>query len=439
MVRFPDWSALTRPERERRPAQARQRAQALQGLLNAFVFIETRDQPPRDGILTGMACAAKDMFRIPGREPGGGLRTAGDLGIGGLSDAVARLGAAGATLVGHTQMTELAYEPSGLNASFGRVRNPWNTDYITGGSSSGSAAAVAAGIVDVALGSDTGGSLRIPASCCGVSAWKPTWGLVPADGAMPLAPTLDTVGLLARSADDLIAAASEIATLPPATRLHRIAAAEDLAARSEPDVQEVFAAVIAALRANGAGIEPKSIAPAIADADRHALVVLQGESARMHRARIDNPALAPMLRKRLAKGLEIDDATLAESVAARPALARDFERDALGECDALLLPVMPIATPEAAVCDPSSERFSARTLYALSAFTRFVNMLGFPAVAFPAGFDRRGLPVGVQIVGRPGSDLALLDLVRHVQTRTDWHGRVPSSVAPFISEAELRP
>jgi hypothetical protein len=140
--------------------------------------------------------------------------------------------------------------------------------------------------------------------------------------------------------------------------------------------------------------------------------------------------VAPVLRRRLAKGLEIADAVLAESVGARQRLVHDFEEQVLAGNDVAVLPVMAILTPSAAECDPASERFSPRTLYALSRFTRFVNMLGFPAVALPAGFDDRGLPIGVQIVGRSGCDLALLELVRHVQSKTDWHGRIPTAIAP---------
>jgi aspartyl-tRNA(Asn)/glutamyl-tRNA(Gln) amidotransferase subunit A len=115
----------------------------------------------------------------------------------------------------------------------------------------------------------------------------------------------------------------------------------------------------------------------------------------------------------------------------------DFEEQVLAGNDVAVLPVMGILTPSAAECDPASERFSPRTLYALSRFTRFVNMLGFPAVALPAGFDDRGLPIGVQIVGRSGCDLALLELVRHVQSKTDWHGRIPTAIAHLVPEPEL--
>jgi aspartyl-tRNA(Asn)/glutamyl-tRNA(Gln) amidotransferase subunit A len=166
------------------------------------------------------------------------------------------------------------------------------------------------------------------------------------------------------------------------------------------------------------------------------LIVMQGESARVHRARLADASLAPTLRRRLAKGLDIADAALAESVHARAKLANDFGQHVLAGNDVAVLPVMAIPTPSAAECDPNSERFSPRTLYALSRFTRFVNMLGFPAVALPAGFDERGMPVAVQIVGRAGSDRALLELVRQLQSTTDWHGRVPAAIGQLVPEPE---
>jgi aspartyl-tRNA(Asn)/glutamyl-tRNA(Gln) amidotransferase subunit A len=171
--------------------------------------------------------------------------------------------------------------------------------------------------------------------------------------------------------------------------------------------------------------------------DRHALIVMQGESARHHRSLLDGDALAPALQKRLAKGFEITDETLAASVAARGPLLRQFETEVLCGRDVVVLPVMPIVTPRADRCDPASKRFSARTLYALSRWTRFVNMLGVPAVAMPAGFDDNRMPVGVQIVGRAGADLALLDLVRNVQAITSWHARVPDAVAHLMPGVEL--
>jgi len=438
MRRIPDWSALDATVRRRRRETARPLATALDPVLNAFAQIDTSSRPLTPaGQLGSVPFAAKDLFQTSSHRPGGGFPEAIDLGIVGTSDLLERLDAAGADLIGFTNMTELAYEPSGFNATRGRVKNPWSLDYISGGSSSGSAAAVASGAVVAALGSDTGGSVRIPAHACGITAWKPTHGAVSARGTMPLAPTLDTIGLLARSASDMMPLAGVMAELPSSRPMLRAAVLEDVVAECDPAIRRVLADAVAALAGTGVAIENRPALAAVEAVDRHAMIVMQAESAREHRARIDDAAVAPVLRRRLAKGLEIADAVLAESIDARQRLVHDFEEQVLAGNDVAVLPVMAILTPSAAECDPASERFSPRTLYALSRFTRFVNMLGFAAVALPAGFDDRGLPIGVQIVGRSGCDLALLELVRHVQSKTDWHGRIPTAIAHLVPEPEL--
>jgi aspartyl-tRNA(Asn)/glutamyl-tRNA(Gln) amidotransferase subunit A len=375
-------------------------------------------------------------LRTSGREPGCGFTRDLAPRVEGFSDLLERLTGAGADLLAFTGMTELAYEPSGFNKSLGRVRNPWNLDFVSGGSSSGSAAAVASGAVVAALGSDTGGSLRIPAHACGVTAWKPTYGLVSAAGAMALAPSLDTIGLLARSAKDILLLAPFLggrATAAEAPR--RAVVPDDVVAECDPAIRRCLADAVAAIEAAGVAVERRpALMLALEAIDRHALIVMQGESARHHRSLLDGDALAPVLRKRLAKGLEITDEMLAESVTARERLVRQFEAEVLSRDVVVVLPVMPITTPRADRCDPASDRFSARTLYALSRWTRFVNMLGLPAVAMPAGFDDNRMPVGVQIVGRAGADFALLDLVQNVQAITSWHARVPDAVAHLVRD-----
>src|SRR5262245_5910597 len=168
------------------------------------------------------------------------------------------------------------------------------------------------------------------------------------------------------------------------------------------------------------------------------MVVMQGESARLHHARLDNLACDQSLRRRVAKGLEIEDRTLELSRQARQTLAADFIAQVLRDADAAVLPVMTIRTPAADECDPTSERFSAKTLYALSRWTRFVNLLGFPAIALPVGFDDRAMPVALQIVGQPGSDHALLNLGIQMQATTNWHARVPTGILDLVEFADPR-
>jgi aspartyl-tRNA(Asn)/glutamyl-tRNA(Gln) amidotransferase subunit A len=434
-ARIPDWPTLDATARRKMSLTAAERARRLEPRLNAFVTIEDR-LPSVDGNLGGLPYAAKDIFRTASHRPTGGIATPTDVAIDGDTDLLAQLDRSGARRVGFTALTELAYEPSGYNHARGRVRNPWNPDFVAGGSSSGSAAAVASGSVVAALGSDTAGSLRIPAHCCGVTAWKPTHGIVSCTGAMPLAPSLDTIGLLARSASDMPDAVHILIgdDRPPAGSIERVAAIADCFEAADLPVRRACLQGVDSIEASGARLERRTSLAEIEAIGAHALVVLQAQAARVHRARIEDPNISALLRKRLAKGLAVDDATLAASLSARETLAREFMARVFGAADAIVLPVMAIRVPRAVETDQASDKFSASTLYALSRFTRFVNMLGFPAVAIPVGFDDQGLPVGLQIVGRPQSDRALLALAQAVQDRSDWHARVPAAIADDVTD-----
>ena len=408
------------------------RARSLDSTLNAFVQFCEPAAPAR-GPLNGLPYAAKDIFAAPDRQPFGGLMQPLPVTECIYADAPRLLDEAGAVRLGYTALTEIAYEPSGFNALSGRVRNPWNPDFISGGSSSGSAAAVASGSVVIALGSDTGGSLRIPAHACGITAWKPTWGAVSMRGAMPLAPTLDTVGLLARSAAEMMPAAGVLANLRDDAPVQTGVVLQDALEAAHPSVRRACQDGIDAIASCGIALERRDGLAAIDAADEPVFIIIQGEAARCHRRLLDGDAIGPVLRRRLAKGLEIKDPALAAAVAQRPALATAFAGQVLQSADIAILPVMAIRTPPASECDPDDPAFRPRTLYELSRLTRFVNMLGFPAVALPVGFDDRGLPVALQIVGRPGSDRALLALAAAVQSRTDWHDRVPDAIASRVS------
>jgi aspartyl-tRNA(Asn)/glutamyl-tRNA(Gln) amidotransferase subunit A len=438
--RLADWSSLGRHARESAAASAVERAKLLEPRLHAYVSIAQSAPTAAAGALAGMPYAAKDIFVTAGRRPTCGLDHRIDIGSSGTSEVLSELDQSGAVRIGFCTMTELAYEPSGYNARQAPSRNPWNADFIAGGSSSGSAVAVASGSALFALGSDTGGSVRIPAHACGVTAWKPTYGRVSTVGAMPLAPTLDTIGILARRAADLALPAVALFDrkadpLPVA----RVAVLADLIAAAEPDVRYACEAGVEAIAATGVKVARRDAGDAVEAIDRDALIVLQGEPARVHRERLDDASIDPVLRKRFAKGLAIDEATLTATRARRSVLAERFLDHVFAGADAVLLPVMPIRTPPRPLCDPASEKFEARTLYRLSQWTRFVNMLGFPALAMPTGFDDRGMPIALQIVGRPDHDLALVALVEAVQKLTDWHGRVPAGIADLPGDAKMAP
>ena len=414
--------------------QCRRRLRGTGRRLRAVVE-ELPDPPAVEGPLSGLPYVVKDMIGTGLTAPSWGCAQPKQ-NVSPAADIVGLLSKAGACLIATSEMTELAYEPSGINPSRGNVLNPWNVEFVPGGSSSGSAALVASGCCFAALGSDTGGSVRIPAHCCGVTALKPSWGEIPVAGTMPLSPSLDTIGVLARSASDIAKVWGAVTPRlgRPHISFNTAAILEDTFADCDLGVAKSCRAAIDVLAQIGMQIVKRNGFPE--EADRNSLIVMQAEAARSNATRLDDERIDAVLRKRLRKGLSITDDQLARTLAERARLCGEFQDRYLRSAAIAVLPVMPIRTPRVDEVDPASPGFTARTLYALSRYTRFINYLGLPALAIPVGFDDRHMPVGLQLVGSLNSEAVLLEIGQKFQAMTDWHGRVPRAVAGDIAAEE---
>lgn len=384
------------------PDAASRFASAAQGY-GAFVAAAPH-RNLRAGPLSGLSFALKDMFDWEGRPPTCGLAKANGPVPARDASLIASLLENGASCAGLVEMTPLAYEASGGNFERGRPRNPLDATRICGGSSSGPAVAVAAGLADFGVGSDTAGSLRIPAQCCGIASWKPSLGLLPLEGAMPLAPSFDVPGFLARDVAILSRLADAVAPRV-GDRAMRLAIASDLDC-ADAGLLERLAGELNATQ--------MALRPVLDACDPPMLMVLQTEAARIHAATLAKISPDPAFARRIGKGLEISDADLDAARATIKQLRANAETMLFASGDAILLPVMPIATPLVAECEPASPTFSARTLYRLAEYTRFVSALGLPAVVMPMGRDGNGMPVGVQIIARHGADAELIALAQAI-------------------------
>jgi aspartyl-tRNA(Asn)/glutamyl-tRNA(Gln) amidotransferase subunit A len=361
------------------------------------------------------------------------------------STALQRLKDAGTVRLGSLQMVEFAYGPTGHNAHYGAVHNPWGLDHITGGSSSGSGSAVAARLTFAALGSDTGGSIRMPAHFCGVTGLKTTYGRISRAGAMPLSQSLDTVGPLARTAldcalllglmagadpNDPTAAAEPVPDYTAATRepikglkigVPAAFYVDDL----DPEVARILDETIAVLKREGAEIVQVEL-PDQRQLTAACQLVLAVEAAAFHkRWLIERPQdYGPQVLMRLQNGLAIPGVSYLEALRWRgPALAAYLA--AVSGTDAVIVPGAPVPAPTLAESDVGNGPDADAVIQRLTRFTRPVNYLGLPSLAIPAGFTRTGLPVGMQLIGRSFDEAMLLRIGAAFQRATDFHERVP--------------
>ena len=426
--------------------------------LNAFMAIEadaalaaadaadaTLAKGGRRGALHGVPLAHKDMYYDAGKVVTCGSRIRRDFVATSTSTALQRLKDAGTIRLGSLQMAEFAYGPTGHNAHYGPVHNPFALDRITGGSSSGSGAAVAARLTFAALGSDTGGSIRMPAHFCGVTGLKTTVGRISRAGAMPLSQSLDTVGPLARTAEDcavllgLMAGADGEDPTAVAGPLPDFAGAtagsikgvtigvptafyvDDL----DAEVAGALDATISVLKREGANIVQVEL-PDQRQLTGASQLVLAVEAAAFHKRWMIERAkdYGPQVLMRLQNGLAIPGVSYLEALRWRgPALAAHLA--AVADVDAMIAPVSPVPAPTIAESDVGNGPDAEAVIQRLTRFTRPINYLGLPALSIPTGFTRTGLPVGMQLVGRSFDEAMLLRIGAAFQRATDFRDRVP--------------
>ena len=398
------------------------------------------------GPLQGVPLAFKDIFYDPAHETGSGSRVRQGFRGPARATVLERLYAAGAVNLGALNMSEFAVGPTGHNAFHGHCRNPWNPAHIAGGSSSGSGAAVAARLVYGSVGSDTGGSIRLPAAANGILGLKPTYGRVSRHAAMRFSWSIDHIGPLARTAGDLAALLAVIAGPDPADPSASRRPVPDYAAALgrgasglkigrprefyfeglSPDVARALEAALAALAAAGAHIVEVSLPPQqhLTELGR-AIAYSEATALHAHWLRTRPEDYSPQVRARLATGIAIPAASYLAALQLRPRLLREFVSQVYTHCDVLFTPTFALPVPTLAATDVGAGAAMWELIADLVRCVAPFNYLGLPALSVPAGFGDDGLPVGFQLVGRPFAEARLLAVAAGYQAVTDWHRRAP--------------
>ena len=379
------------------------------------------------GALTGVPLAHKDMFDRKGKVASWGAKIRATEPAAQDSTAIARFKASGALQIAALHLAEFAYGPTGHNYAIGHARNPWDTSRITGGSSAGTAASVAYGAIPVGLGSDTGGSLRLPAACCGIVSIKPTWGRISRAGAMPLSPALDTVGVLARHVEDLALALGVLAgpdardpaasALPVPDYLShlddpvkglKVGVDEAVIGEASPEVQRMLQDVLAVLEKVGLA-KASCRFPDWQTLDHLVQLVQLPDASAAHTAylRTRPGDYSPQVRSRVEVGHFIGAVDHLTALRARGTyLQRTLDTTFKG-ADVAILPILADPLPTIAELDVAASPNLQAAMGRVVKFTRPINYLGLPTLALPIP-RKGGLPNGIQLVGRPYAEAQLL-------------------------------
>ena len=390
------------------------------------------------GPLHGVPIAVKDLIETAGVKTTAASAVLKDYVPAADAEVIRRLKAAGAILLGKLNLHEFAYGGSGIIGHFGPARNPWNTAHVTGGSSSGSAAAVAAGLCYGAIGTDTAGSIRLPAACCGITGLKPTYGLVSTRGVIPLSWSLDHVGPMARTVADAALMLQAIAhydsqdincqRFPPVyypsaieekTGALRLGVARDFWIDIDEEVGLAVDSAIAALEKITAGIRDIELST---HSDR---TLVRCEPYAYHQKYL--PAKEsdynPETLKRIRSGADV---TTAQYIQAQHELFQQRRQvlQLFDRTDLILTPTMPGLAPTLNDLLAAPDQLRAKELVMLRN-TRPFNVYGLPSASINCGFSKSGLPIGLQITGAPGAEGNVMAVAHAYQKQTDWHKRHP--------------
>jgi aspartyl-tRNA(Asn)/glutamyl-tRNA(Gln) amidotransferase subunit A len=418
------------------------RIDKLNPQLNAFITItrELAMQQARDadadvaagnwrGPLHGIPIALKDLIDVAGVRTTAASNQFRDRVATEDAAIVTALKKAGGVIVGKNNLHECAFGGSGVVSAFGPARNPWDATRITGGSSSGSAAAVAAGMCLAAIGTDTAGSLRCPPALCGVVGHRPSQEMLSSEGIIPLVPSFDTPGPITRSVRDAVAILDCLAA-PSATNLSlgldepianlRVGVARNLADDADPDVARCFQTAVVTISKLVSKLTEFDLQWETPTAIRNYETYRYHQTMLHHTPELYDPRT--LFRVRATEGVsEADYQRALRGLNEFNQSVRVFEN-----LDAVLSPTVPIAAPrlgELEALDAAALRQYELSYLLKNAFP--FSYLGWPSVSVPCGFTSEGLPVGLQISAAPGADLVALSLAYAYERATEWHTRVP--------------
>ncbi|CAI8018416.1 Glutamyl-tRNA(Gln) amidotransferase subunit A [Geodia barretti] len=398
------------------------------------------------GPLHGIPVGLKDLFNTAGVKTTSGTRIYDNYVPDEDCTVAARFSQAGAILLGKLNMHPLAFGPTGENGDYGHMHNPWNPERITGGSSGGSGSATAAGQCTITMGSDTGGSVRIPAALCGIVGLKPTYGRVSRAGLTPLSWCLDHPGPMVRTVEDAALTMNVIAGHDPLDHATSEAPVPDYTTALTGDIRglrigvireyfetEIDPAVaalthraIAVLGELGAEIVEVSL-PLYEYAQPISNAILSAEATAAHRDILlsDGEKLYPQVRERLEEGLFISAAEYLRAQQARQVFCNQVA-DLLRDVDLLAGPVEPVTAPKILERRIEIEGQSLPAVPMLTKYTRVYNITGSPAISVPCGFAPDGLPAGLHLAGRNFDEMTVLRAAYAYQQATGWHAQRPA-------------